>query len=100
MLYVIIGESAPDSQQKQLELLLQHLDRLHELRDAGRLMLGGPCPAIDSPDPGPAGYAAGLTVAESDSLDAALAWAAADPHATTGFWSTITVRPFRKPFPA
>jgi hypothetical protein len=100
MLYVIIGENAPGSQEKRLEILAQHLGRLRELQDAGRLMLAGPCPVIDSPDPGPAGYAAGLTVAEFDSLDAARAWADADPYATAGVWSNITVRPFRKAFPA
>ena len=94
MLYAIIGEGAPGSRAKQLELMPQHLNRLRELQDAGRLALGGTCPAIDSPDPGPAGYAAGLTVADFDSLEAAVAWADADPQATGGVWSSVTVRPF------
>ncbi|KPK20007.1 MAG: hypothetical protein AMJ67_02885 [Betaproteobacteria bacterium SG8_41] len=94
MLYVIIGESAPSSRDRQRELLPQHLSRLRELQRAGRLVLGGACPAIDSPDPGPAGYLAGLTVAEFDSLEAAMAWADADPQALAGVWSSVTVRPF------
>jgi uncharacterized protein YciI len=96
MLYVIIGENAPGSQDKWLEILPQHRGRLRELQEAGRLVLAGPCPAIDSPDPGPAGYAAEITVAEFDSLDAARAWADADPHATAGIWSNITIRPFQR----
>lgn len=94
MLYVIIGEGAPGSRARQLELMPQHVNRLRELQDAGRLVLGGACPAIDSPDPGPAGYVAGLTVAEFDSLEAAVAWADADPQAAAGVWSSVTVRPF------
>lgn len=94
MLYVIIGESAPSSRDRQRELLSQHLSRLRELQQAGRLVLGGACPAIDGPDPGPAGYLAGLTVAEFDSLEAAMAWADADPQALAGVWSSVTVRPF------
>jgi len=100
MLYVIIGENAPGSQEKRLEVLSQHLVHLRALENHGRLILAGSCPAIDSPDPGPAGYAAGLTVAEFDSLDAARAWAVADPYATAGVWSNITVRPFRRAFAA
>jgi len=99
MLYVIIGETAPGSQQKRLQVLEPHLTRLRELQDAGRLILAGPCPAIDSPDPGPAGYSGGLTVAEFDSLDAAKAWADADPYAAAGVWSRVTVKPFCKAFP-
>ncbi len=93
MLYVIIGESAPGASTRQRELMPQHLDRLRELQSAGRLVLGGACPAIDSPDPGPAGYVAGVTVADFDSLEAALAWADADPNAVAGVWSSVTVRP-------
>jgi len=94
MLYLIIGECAPGARAKQLELMPRHVNRLRELQDAGRLVLGGACPALDSPDPGPAGYVAGLTVAEFDSLEAAIAWADADPQAAAGVWSSVTVRPF------
>lgn len=100
MLYAILGDDAPGSLGKRLAARPAHLERLKELQDAGRLLLAGPCPAIDAPDPGPAGFAGSLIVAEFDSLAEAQAWAAADPYVTEGVFARTTVRPFRKVFPA
>lgn len=100
MLYAILGDDAPGSLGKRLAARPAHLERLKELQDAGRLLLAGPCPAIDTPDPGPAGFAGSLIVAEFDSLAEAQAWAAADPYVTEGVFARTTVRPFRKVLPA
>ena len=77
-----------------------HLARLQALKDEGRLLLAGPCPAIDAEDPGPAGFTGSLIVAEFASLDAAQAWADADPYVAAGVYARVTVKPFRKVFPA
>ncbi len=100
MLYAILGEDAPGSLEKRLAARPAHLDRLKVLQDAGRLILAGPCPAIDSPDPGPAGFAGSLIVAEFESLAEAKAWTAADPYVTEGVFANTRVLPFRKALPA
>ena len=100
MLYMILGEDASDSAARRAAARPAHLLRARELADAGRMVLAGPLPAIDSADPGPAGVTGSLIVAEFESLDAAQAWAAADPYASEGVFATMTVRPFRKVFPA
>ena len=100
MLYAIIGEDVPGSLQQRLAARPAHLDRLRTLQDEGRLIVAGPCPAIDSPDPGPAGFTGSLIVAEFASLDAAQAWADADPYVAAGVYARVTVKPFRKVFPA
>ena len=99
MLYAIIGEDAPESLEKRLAVRAEHLARLKELADAGRLVLAGPFPAIDSPDPGPAGFAGSLIVAEFASLEEAEAWAAADPYSTTGVFARANVLPFKHVLP-
>ncbi|MGB4913126.1 MAG: YciI family protein, partial [Candidatus Dechloromonas phosphoritropha] len=76
------------------------LERLQALQAEGRLILAGPCPAIDSPDPGPAGFSGSVIVAEFASLDAAQAWADADPYAAAGVYAKTTVKPFKKVLPA
>ncbi|HET9699910.1 MAG TPA: YciI family protein [Burkholderiales bacterium] len=100
MLYAIVGEDAPDSLSRRLAARPAHLERIKALQEDGRLVLAGPFPAIDSPDPGPAGFSGSLIVAEFESLDAARAWAAADPYATEGVFARVTVKPFRKVLPA
>jgi hypothetical protein len=100
MLYAIIGDDAPGSLERRLAARPAHLERLKALQDAGRLLLAGPCPAIDAPDPGPAGFAGSLIVAEFESLEAAESWAAADPYVLAGVFARTTVRPFRKVLPA
>ena len=99
MLYAIVGEDVPNSLENRLAARPAHLARLTELEAAGRMVLGGPCPAIDSPDPGPAGFSGSLIVAEFDSLAAAQAWADADPYVAAGVYARVTVRPFRQVFP-
>ena len=100
MLYAIIGDDAPGSLAKRLAARPAHLARLKELQDAGRLVLAGPCPAIDAPDPGPAGFAGSLIVAEFDSLADAQAWVAADPYVTEGVFAGARALPFKKVLPA
>lgn len=100
MLYAIIGDDAPGSLDKRLAARPAHLERLRELQDAGRLILAGPCPAIDAPDPGPAGFAGSLIVAEFASIADAQAWVAADPYVTAGVFAGTRVLPFKKVLPA
>lgn len=99
MLYVISGEDVPGSLEKRLAARPAHLERIRALQDEGRLLLAGPYPAIDSPDPGSAGFSGSLIVAEFESLEAARSWAEADPYATTGVYANVVVRPFRKVLP-
>jgi uncharacterized protein YciI len=99
VLYAIAGEDVPDSLDNRLAARPAHLARLVELEAAGRMVLAGPCPAIDSPDPGPAGFAGSLIVAVFASLAAAQAWAHADPYVAAGVYARVTVRPFKQVFP-
>lgn len=99
LLYAIIGEDVPDSLERRLSARPAHLARLNQLRDAGRLLLAGPFPAIDSPDPGPAGFSGSLIVAEFDNLQAAQSWADADPYVSAGVYAKVTVKPFKKVLP-
>ena len=98
MHYAIIATDREDSLEKRLAARPRHLARLQELRDAGRLLVAGPHPAIDSEDPGPAGYSGSLVVAEFASLDAALAWANADPYMEAGVYADVVVKPFKRVF--
>ncbi len=100
MLYVINGEDIPDSLEKRLAVRPEHIARLQKLLEQGRLIMAGPYPAIDSVDPGPAGFSGSLIVAEFESLDAAQIWAKTDPYVTTGVYANVTVKPFKKVFPA
>lgn len=100
MLYAIIGQDNPGSLDKRMAARPSHLARLQALQDEGRLLLAGPFPAVDAVDPGPAGFAGSLIVAEFPSLEAAHDWADADPYVATGVFKQITVQPFRKVFPA
>lgn len=100
MLYAIVAEDHPDTLEKRLAARPAHLERLKSLQEAGRLALAGPFPAIDSPDPGPAGFSGSLIVAEFPSLADARAWADADPYVAAGVYARVTVRPFRRVLPA
>ncbi len=99
MLYAIVGDDVPDSLDKRLSARPAHLQRLSDLQDAGRLLLAGPFPRIDSNDPGPAGFSGSLIVAEFASLHDAQAWADADPYVAAGVYSQVSVKPFKKVFP-
>ena len=100
MLYAIIGEDVPGSLDQRLAARPAHLERLKALQDEGRMIVAGPCPAIDSPDPGPAGFTGSLIVAEFPSLEDARAWADADPYVAAGVYAKVTIKPFKKVFPA
>ncbi|PXW90795.1 hypothetical protein C8R34_102107 [Nitrosomonas sp. Nm84] len=96
MLYAIHGEDVPNSLEKRMAVRPEHLKRIQALQEAGRLILAGPYPAIDSQDPGPAGFSGSLVVAEFESLEAAQAWADADPYMSAGVYQKVTVKPFKK----
>ena len=100
MLYAITGQDVADSLTQRLAARPAHLERLQALQAEGRLLLAGPFPAIDSNDPGPAGFSGSLIVAEFASLAAAQAWADADPYVSAGVYASVSVKPFRKVLPA
>lgn len=100
MLYAIIGEDVPDGQAKRAAARPAHMDHIKELVEAGRIILAGPFPGIDSPDPGPAGMVGSLIVAEFESLEAARAWIDADAYVTQGVFASVTIRPFKQVYPA
>ena len=99
MWYVIYAQDNAESLPKRLSARPAHLERLHALRDAGRLLLAGPMPAIDAEDPGPAGFVGSLIVAEFADLAAARAWADADPYIAAGVYREVSVHPLRKVLP-
>ena len=100
MLYAIIGQDQPSSLENRLAARPAHLARLQALQEQGRLVLAGPFPAIDSPDPGPAGFSGSLIVAEFASQEDARIWADADPYVDAGVYTHVEIKPFRKVFPA
>jgi len=99
VLYAVISEDRLGSLADRLQARPAHLARLEQLREDGRLVLAGPHPAIDSPDPGTAGFSGSLVVAEFASLEDAQAWADADPYVAAGVYARVTVKPFKKVFP-
>ncbi|HBA09161.1 MAG: hypothetical protein CTY35_06990 [Methylotenera sp.] len=99
MWYAIIAEDTPNSLEKRLAARPEHLSRLQTLQNAGRLLLAGPFPSIDSNDPGPAGFSGSLIVAEFASIEEATTWANNDPFVATGVYGKVTVKPFRKTLP-
>lgn len=99
MWYAIIAEDTPNSLEKRLSARPAHLARLQALQEAGKLLLAGPFPAIDSNDPGVAGFSGSLIVAEFEDLNAATAWANEDPFVQAGVYAHVTVKPFRKTLP-
>ena len=99
MLYAIIAQDVENSLQDRLATRPKHIERLTALQDQGRLILAGPHPAIDSEDPGEAGFSGSLVVAEFESLEDAKAWADADPYVEAGVYANVTIKPFKKVFP-
>lgn len=99
MLYMILGKDVPDSLAQRLASRPAHLARLQALQTEGRLIMAGPLPAIDSPDPGAAGFTGSLIVAEFPSLAEAQAWADADPYLAAGVYASVEVKPFKKVLP-
>ncbi|HEY9032576.1 MAG TPA: YciI family protein [Pseudomonadales bacterium] len=98
MLYAIICEDKPGTLAQRLDARPAHLQRLQALRDEGRLVLAGPHPAIDSDNPGEAGFTGSLVVAEFDSQAAASLWADNDPYFAAGVYRQVTVKPFKQVF--
>lgn len=99
MLYVVFSEDVDNSLPLRLEARSAHLSRLRQLQDEGRLVMAGPCPAIDSNEPGEAGFTGSLIVAEFASLAQARAWADADPYIEAGVYKQVIVKPFKKVLP-
>lgn len=99
MLYAIIAQDKPNTLQQRLNSRPAHLERLENLKNQGRLILAGPHPAIDSNDPGNAGFTGSLVVAEFESLEAAKEWADADPYCDAGVYANVVVKPFKKVLP-
>ncbi len=99
MLYAIIAQDVANSLQDRLAARPEHLERLSALQEAGRLILAGPHPAVDSEDPGENGFSGSLVVAEFESLEAAKSWADTDPYVAAGVYANVTVKPFKKVFP-
>ncbi|MEE1886261.1 YciI family protein [Pseudomonas carassii] len=99
MLYAIIASDVENSLEKRLAARPAHIERLQQLKAEGRVILAGPHPAIDSNDPGAAGFSGSLIVAEFDSLAAAQAWADADPYIAAGVYDKVVVKPFKQVLP-
>ena len=99
MLYVLLGRDLPHSLDARVAARSAHLARLHILQDAGRLILAGPLPAVDSPDPGDAGFVGSLIVAEFANIAAARAWADKDPYVAAKVYREVEIYPFKKVLP-
>jgi uncharacterized protein YciI len=99
MYYIIIGEDREDSLEARVQARAAHLARLEALQAEGRLLIAGPLPAIDSEDPGPAGFTGSLIVAEFPDQPEAKAWADQDPYMVNGVYARVSVKPFKKVFP-
>lgn len=100
MFYLIYSEDVANSLEKRLSVRDLHLARLSALQHEGRLLIAGPCPAIDSNEPGEAGFTGSLIVAEFNSLAQAQAWADEDPYISAGVYEKVTVKPYKKVLPA
>lgn len=98
MWYVIFSQDVEKSLEKRLSVRPQHLERLQTLHDEGRLLTAGPMPAIDSDNPGEAGFTGSTVIAEFNSLEEAQAWADADPYIEAGVYANVIVKPFKKVF--
>ena len=99
MYYAIISEDVENSLENRLAARPDHLARLEQLKAEGRLLVAGPHPAIDSEDPGPAGFSGSLVIAEFNSLDDAQQWADADPYIAAGVYAKVVVKPYKKVLP-
>jgi uncharacterized protein YciI len=99
MYYMIYAEDVADSLDIRMAARPAHLDRIKALVDEGRILVAGPTPAVDSEDPGPAGFTGSLIIAEFDSLEAAKEWANTDPYVEAGVFKSVTVKPYKKVLP-
>lgn len=99
MLYVIVSEDVANSTPLRAGARPRHIARLEKLRDNGKLIIAGPCPAIDGPDPGPNGFTGSVVIAEFNDLEEAKQWADSDPYVEAGVYRSVTVRPFKRVLP-
>jgi len=99
MWYAIISEDVSDSTELRKTARPAHLERVNALVDQGRLLVAGPHPAVDSPDPGTAGFTGSLIIAEFESLQDAETWASEDPYVQAGVYAKVTVKPFKQGLP-
>ena len=99
MWYAIISEDVDESLPLRAKAREAHLARLKDLVDEGRVLIAGPHPAVDAEDPGPAGFSGSLVVVDFPSIDAAKAWADADPYVSAGVYAKVTVKPFKLVLP-
>ncbi|WP_077342420.1 YciI family protein [Pseudocolwellia agarivorans] len=100
MYYLIYSEDIENSLALRMSVREQHLERLKNLQNEGRLLVAGPCPAIDSENPGDAGFTGSLVIAEFSDLETAQAWADVDPYIAAGVYKKVTVKPYKKVLPA
>ena len=99
MWYVIFSQDVENSLEKRMSVREAHLARLNSLQAEGRLLVAGPMPAIDSENPGDAGFTGSTVIAEFESLEAAQTWANADPYIDAGVYANVIVKPFKKVLP-
>lgn len=98
MLYVIYSEDVADSLEKRRVARPAHIERLQKMHEQGRVLIGGPTPAIDSNDPGDAGMSGSVLIMEFETLEAAKTWADADPYVEAGVYQSVSVKPFKRVF--
>ncbi len=98
MWYVIFSQDIENSLEKRMSVRPKHLERLQTLQNEGRLLTAGPMPAVDSENPGEAGFTGSTVIAEFSSLEAAQAWANADPYVEAGVYANVIVKPYKKVF--
>lgn len=99
MWYVIYCEDVENSLPLRKQTRVAHLERIQILVDQGRVLVAGPCPAIDSEDPGEAGFTGSVVIAEFNSLQDAQTWADTDPYTLAGVFARVTVKPYKKVLP-
>ena len=99
MYYAIMSEDVPDSLELRKGARADHIARLETLRDEGRLLLAGPFPAVDTTEPGDAGFSGSLVIAEFESLEDARSWANADPYVAAGVYKSVIVKPYKPVLP-
>jgi len=99
MLYVIVSDDVTNSMPLRAKARPQHIARLEKLRDKGKLIIAGPCPAIDAADPGPNGFTGSIVIAEFNDFEEAKQWADSDPYVEAGVYKSVTVKPFKRVLP-
>lgn len=99
MYYVIFSQDVENSLPLRLSVRDKHIERLVKLQDEGRLLVAGPCPAIDAENPGDAGFTGSVVIADFDSLASAKSWADSDPYIDAGVYESVIVKPYKKVLP-